>query len=37
MHPATHTAPLELVDASELAKAEGGVTCCSLIVHDRRA
>jgi dimethylargininase len=27
---ARHT-PLELVDASELAKAEGGVTCCSLI------
>jgi dimethylargininase len=30
-HPATRNAPLELVDASELAKAEGGVTCCSLI------
>jgi dimethylargininase len=27
-----HT-PLELVDASELAKAEGGVTCCSLILE----
>ena len=26
---------LDLVDASELAKAEGAVTCCSLIV-DRR-
>lgn len=24
---------LEIVDASELAKAEGAVTCCSLIVH----
>jgi dimethylargininase len=24
---------VELVDASELAKAEGAVTCCSLIVH----
>jgi dimethylargininase len=23
---------LEIVDASELAKAEGAVTCCSLIV-----
>jgi N-dimethylarginine dimethylaminohydrolase len=23
---------LHLVDASELAKAEGGVTCCSLIL-----
>jgi dimethylargininase len=28
---------LHLVDASELAKAEGGVTCCSLVFHDRRA
>jgi dimethylargininase len=26
---------LHLVDASELAKAEGGVTCCSLILQDR--
>ena len=26
---------LELVDASELAKAEGAVTCCSLIVESR--
>ncbi len=26
---------LHLVDASELAKAEGGVTCCSLIYQDR--
>src|SRR5262249_7939045 len=26
---------IEIVDASELAKAEGAVTCCSLIVHDR--
>jgi len=26
---------LEIVDASELAKAEGAVTCCSLIVHQR--
>lgn len=25
--------PLDLVDASELAKAEGGVTCCSLILE----
>ena len=24
---------LEIVDASELAKAEGAVTCCSLIVR----
>jgi dimethylargininase len=26
---------LELVDASELAKAEGAVTCCSVIVDSR--
>jgi len=26
---------LHLVDASELARAEGGVTCCSLILTDR--
>lgn len=29
----TQRATLDLVDASELAKAEGGVTCCSLILH----
>jgi len=28
---------LELVDASELAKAEGAVTCCSLIIHGASA
>jgi dimethylargininase len=28
---------LDLVDASELAKAEGGVTCCSLILSGSRA
>jgi dimethylargininase len=27
-----HVTTLDLVDASELAKAEGGVTCCSLIL-----
>jgi len=37
MHPATRNAPLELVDASELAKAEGGVTCCSLVFDDHSA
>lgn len=28
---------VRLVDASELAKAEGGVTCCALLVGSRRA
>ena len=32
-HLEGNRAPLELVDASELAKAEGGVTCCSLILQ----
>lgn len=27
---------VDTVDASELAKAEGGVTCCSLLLRDRR-
>ena len=31
-HLEAHHASLDLVDASELAKAEGGVTCCSLIL-----
>ncbi|HKW14363.1 MAG TPA: arginine deiminase family protein [Candidatus Krumholzibacteria bacterium] len=31
-HLEQRNVPLELVDASELAKAEGGVTCCSLIL-----
>jgi hypothetical protein len=30
-HLETVGASLDLVDASELAKAEGGVTCCSLV------
>jgi dimethylargininase len=29
--------PVRTVDVSELAKAEGGVTCCSLLVGDRIA
>ena len=28
---------IEIVDASELAKAEGALTCCSLIVPDRQS
>jgi len=28
-----HGIDLQIVDASELAKAEGGVTCCSLIFN----
>lgn len=32
-HLERNHASLELVDASELAKAEGGVTCCSLILQ----
>ncbi|HET6463077.1 MAG TPA: dimethylargininase, partial [Candidatus Krumholzibacteria bacterium] len=32
-HPHTRNISLDLVDASELAKAEGGVTCCSLILE----
>ena len=31
-HLEARNASLDLVDASELAKAEGGVTCCSLIL-----
>ena len=27
--------PVRLLDVSELAKAEGAVTCCSLIIHQR--
>ena len=32
-HLEAHNITLDLVDASELAKAEGGVTCCSLILR----
>lgn len=34
-HLHARNASLDLVDASELAKAEGGVTCCSLILKSQ--